>query len=87
MAHIQDICPGGFPGCVADRVNSFDVNEALTTVMGVGNHFEMLRPDTAKYFEGFWRRSGKAWDLAYAIEVHAGVAETYAEAGADVAEK
>jgi hypothetical protein len=68
-------------------VNNFDVNEALITVMGVGNHFEMLRPDTAKYFEGFWRRSGKAWDLAYAIEVHAGVAETYAEAGADVAEK
>ena len=68
-------------------VNDFDVNWALDTVMVVGNHFEMLRPDTAKYFERFWRRSGKAWDLAYAIEMQAGVANKYAEANADAAEK
>jgi hypothetical protein len=66
---------------------NFDVNSALHIVMAAGNHFEILRPDTAKYFEGFWRRSGKAWDLAYAIEMQAGVANTDAEADANVAEK
>ena len=65
-------------------VNNFDVTEALNIVKPVGNFFEMLRPDTAKYFEGFWRRSGKAWDLAYTIEM---IANKHAEADADAAEK
>jgi len=67
-------------------INNFAVDAALDIVKAIGNHFEMLRPDTAKYFEGFWRRSGKAWDLAYAIEMEAGVANKYSEADAHAAE-
>ncbi|MDH2352572.1 hypothetical protein QCM80_18215 [Bradyrhizobium sp. SSUT112] len=48
-------------------VNNFEAHEALNVVKAISNHFEMLRPETARYFEGFWRRSGKAWDLAYSI--------------------
>ena len=56
-------------------INNFDVDWALSTVMEVSDYFELLRPDTAKYFEGLWRRSSKAWSLGYAIEVEAGVAD------------
>jgi hypothetical protein len=51
----------------------FDVDMALNAVRGVSNDFELLRPDTAQYFEGLFRRTPKAWTLGYAIQVQAGV--------------
>jgi hypothetical protein len=54
--------------------DKLDADVALVFVRHLGDDFELLRPDTARYFEGRFRRSPKAWTLAYAIEVQAGVA-------------
>ncbi len=55
------------------NIDNFDVGEALSVVRSVSNYFELLRPDTARFFEGLWRGSPKAWTLGYAISVHAGL--------------
>jgi hypothetical protein len=55
-------------------IDEIDVNSALNAVRNVGVYFEILRPDSAQYFEGLWRRSPKAWSLGYTIERRAGVA-------------
>lgn len=55
------------------NIDKFDVNEALNAVRNVSDYFELLNPSTARYFEGLWRRSPKAWTLGYAISVHAGL--------------
>lgn len=54
---------------------NFDIYEALAAVRSVSIDFELLRPDTEKYFVGRFRRAGKAYTLGYAIEVQAGVAQ------------
>lgn len=55
------------------NIDNFDVGEALSVVRSVSNYFELLRPATARFFTGLWRRSPKAWTLGYAIAVHAGL--------------
>jgi hypothetical protein len=40
-----------------------------------GVDFELVQPDTEKYFEGLFRRASKAWTLGDAIDHGAGVAE------------
>lgn len=57
------------------REANFDSYEALDAVRSVSVDFEYLRPDTARYFEGRFRRSVKAYSLGYAVEVQAGVAQ------------
>lgn len=54
-------------------IDTFDVAGALDAVRRLSDYFEMLRPDTEKYFRGLWRRSPKAWSLGYAIGVQAGL--------------
>ena len=54
-------------------MNTSDIAETLVAVRSVSSYVELLRPDTAQYFEGRFRRAGKAWTLGYAIEVRAGV--------------
>jgi hypothetical protein len=56
-------------------IEDFDVNLALNAVRNVSVYFELLRPDSAEYFQGLWRRTPKAWSLGYTIERRAGVAE------------
>ena len=41
-------------------IDNFDINAALNAVRSVSNYFELLRPDTARYFRGLWRRTPKA---------------------------
>jgi hypothetical protein len=55
-------------------IDNFDVDEALSAVRSVSIDFESLREDTARYFEGRFRRAGKAYTLGHAIERQAGVA-------------
>jgi hypothetical protein len=55
------------------NIDNFDINAALNAVRSVSDYFELLRPDTARYFRGLWRRSPKAWTLGYAISVRAGL--------------
>ena len=57
------------------REDNFDLSEALVAVRIVSADFEYLRPDSAQYFEGRFRRAGKAYSLGYAVEVQAGVAQ------------
>jgi len=54
-------------------VDDFDVDMALSAVRNVSVYFELMKSDTAQYFEGLFRRTPKAWTLGYAIEVRAGV--------------
>ena len=54
-------------------IDNFDVGEALTAVRSVSVYFEVLRPDTYRFFKKFWRRTPKAWTLGYVIGVQAGV--------------
>jgi hypothetical protein len=54
-------------------VDNFDIDAALNTVRSVSDYFELLHPDTARYFKGLWRRTPKAWTLGYAISVHSGL--------------
>ena len=61
---------GGFQ----DATN-FDVGMALSAVRSVSYDFELLRPDTAQYFEGLFRRTPKAWTLGDEIKVAARVVE------------
>jgi hypothetical protein len=56
-------------------VAHFDASEVLSAVSNVGDDFEAAQPDSGNYFEGLFRRGGKAWSLGYAIEVMAGVAD------------
>ena len=56
--------------------SNFDVDAALSAVRDVSVYFELLRPDTARYFEGLWHHTPKAWTLGYAIAVHAGLCHT-----------
>jgi hypothetical protein len=62
-------------GRFRDTTHGFDVWEVLSAVKDVSIYFELVQPDTAKYFEGLFRRAGKAWTLGYAIERRAGVAK------------
>jgi hypothetical protein len=55
------------------NIDNFDVDEALRAVGSVSNYFELLRPDTSKYFTGLWRPSPKAWTLGYTISNYAGL--------------
>lgn len=55
------------------NTDNFDVDAALGAVRSVSNYFELLRPDTARFFKGLWRHTPKAWTLGYAIAVHAGL--------------
>jgi hypothetical protein len=57
------------------RKDNFDVPDALVVARNVSIDFEHLRPDTARYFVGRFRRAGKAYTLGYAVEVEAGVAQ------------
>jgi hypothetical protein len=54
-------------------ISSFDIDAALSAARHVSVYFELLRPDTARYFKGLWRHTPKAWTLGYAIAVHAGL--------------
>jgi hypothetical protein len=54
-------------------IDNFDIHSALDAVRSVSNYFELLRPDTERYFNGLWRRTPKAWTLGYAISVHEGL--------------
>ena len=54
-------------------IDNFDVYEALSAVRSVSIYFELLREDTAQYFQGRFRRAGKAYTLGYAIERQAGL--------------
>ena len=55
------------------NIDNFDIDGALNAVRDVSNYFELLRPETARFFNGLWRRSPKAWTLGYAISVRAGL--------------
>ncbi len=55
------------------NIDNFDVDAALSVVRSVSVNFELLRPDTARFFKGLWRHSPKAWTLGYTIGVHAGL--------------
>jgi hypothetical protein len=55
------------------KVEYFDVDEALSAVRALSNYFELLRPDTGRYFKGLFRRSAKAWAIGDTIAVRAGV--------------
>jgi hypothetical protein len=57
------------------REANFDIYDAISAVRSVSIDFEQLRPDTGRYFEGRFRRAGKAYTIGYAVEVQAGVAE------------
>jgi hypothetical protein len=57
-------------------IDNFDVGEALSAVRSASVYFELLRPDSARFFSGLWRHSPKAWTLGYAIAVHAGLCHT-----------
>jgi hypothetical protein len=57
------------------NIDDFDVLAALNAVRSVSNDFEFVRPETAEYFQGLWRRSPKAWDLGYAIARRAGLSD------------
>jgi hypothetical protein len=52
---------------------SFDKYELLEAVGAVGTDFEILRPDTQRWFKGRHRRSFKAWTFGYHIEYRAGI--------------
>ena len=54
-------------------IDNFDVEAALVVVRNVSLYFELLHPDTARFFKGLWRHSPKAWTLGYAIAVHTGL--------------
>jgi hypothetical protein len=54
-------------------IDDFDIDEGLSAVRSLSNYFELLRPDTARFFKKLWRRTPKAWTLGYTIAVHAGV--------------
>ncbi len=49
-----------------------DVEETLHTVAAAANYFESVLPDTKTYFEGFFRRSGKAWTIGDTVRTMAG---------------
>lgn len=51
----------------------FDVFDCMTTVRSLADYLQRIQPNVGQYFEGFFRRGGKAWTLGYAIEVQAGV--------------
>lgn len=53
----------------------FDQYEILEVVRAVGVDFEILRPDTHRWFEGRHQRSFKAWTFGYHIEYRAGLAK------------
>jgi hypothetical protein len=55
--------------------DSFDVIEALNAVRSLSYDFEIVKPECSEYFDGLFRRAGKAWDLGYTIERIAGVAD------------
>ena len=50
----------------------FDVDAARSIAKSLSYDIETLQPETAQYFEGIFRRAGKAWTLGYAIAVRAG---------------
>jgi hypothetical protein len=54
-------------------IDNFDAYLALAAVRSVSIYFELLCTDTARYFEGRFRRAGKAYTLGDAIERQAGV--------------
>jgi hypothetical protein len=54
-----------------------DVSEALNAVKNVSVDFEVVLPETARHFEGLFRRAGKAWTLGYAVLKVAGEEEKY----------
>jgi hypothetical protein len=56
---------GRFP----DTTHGFEVWLVLSVVKNVSNYFELVHPDTAKYFE----RADKAWTLGDMINDVAGV--------------
>jgi hypothetical protein len=49
-------------GRFRDTTHGFDVWEVLSAVKDVSIYFELVQPDTAKYFEGLFRRAGKSLD-------------------------
>jgi hypothetical protein len=53
--------------------NKITIDGALTAVADAAISFEAVTPETQKYFDGFFQRGPKAWTLAYAIEVMAGI--------------
>jgi hypothetical protein len=52
-----------------------EIFNALDAVKSVSIDFELVRPETAEYFKGLFRRAGKAWTLGYAIARMAGLPE------------
>src|SRR5436190_211994 len=43
------------------------LSDMFRQLTSVSYAFENCRPDTSTYFEGFFRRAGKAWTLGYSI--------------------
>ena len=58
----------------ATQIFVFNPAGQLIAVKDLSYDFEMVQRDTGKYFEGLFRRPGKAWTLGYEIEVAAGLA-------------
>ena len=56
----------------ATRIEIYDV---LSAVKDVSIDFESVQPKSAEYFEGLFRRAGKAWSLGYSIQMMAGLEE------------
>jgi hypothetical protein len=50
-------------------IDNFDAYEALAAVRSVSIHFELLREDTARYFEGRFRRAGGLTHSAMLLSV------------------
>jgi hypothetical protein len=52
------------------KFRNFPPSEALSALNAVrylSVEFEVVQPETAQYFEGFFRRAGKAWSLGQTI--------------------
>jgi hypothetical protein len=52
-----------------------EMYEALNAVRSLSVHFEIVQPETGQYFEGLFRRAGKAWTLGQTISQIAAMSE------------
>jgi hypothetical protein len=51
-----------------DSAGTWNLEDALTAIRNLANHFEYCLPNTSDYFNGLWRRSPKAWTFAGYVE-------------------
>jgi hypothetical protein len=56
-------------------VSDSEVWEAVDAVKSVSWDFEIVQPETSEYFNGLFRRAGKAWSLGYTIAQMGGLPE------------